>query len=79
VSHYADHSGQSPDYKKDGDHIMIYALQAIAGTVDISLQWGGMILIALLSGGNYNKVSSAIIDLFVDCLTALGSGWSSGL
>jgi holliday junction resolvase GEN1/YEN1 len=46
----------SPDVKKDGDNVNIYTLDAIQNTPGVSLTRGGMMLIALLSGGDYNEV-----------------------
>jgi Holliday junction resolvase YEN1 len=45
----------SPNVKEDGDMIKIYTAQAIQST--LSLTAGGILLLALLCGGDYDPVS----------------------
>ena len=54
---------------KDGDSVVIYTSQAITSATAVSLQRGGMILIALLSGGDYDEVSSMIFGALKKSLT----------
>jgi len=44
----------SPNVKEDGDHIDIYTANAIQSHAKVCLTCGGMLLIALLSGGDYD-------------------------
>jgi Holliday junction resolvase YEN1 len=46
----------SPDAKRDGDNVKVYTSEAIQNTPGVSLTRGGMMLIALLSGGDYDEV-----------------------
>jgi Holliday junction resolvase YEN1 len=46
----------SSDSKKNGDEVVVYTAQAIATNEAVLLHRGGMILIALLSGGDYDEV-----------------------
>ena len=46
----------SPDVKRDGDNVKVYTSEAVQNTPGVSLTRGGMMLIALLSGGDYDEV-----------------------
>ncbi|KAF8226769.1 PIN domain-like protein [Tricholoma matsutake] len=48
----------SLNIKKDGDAVTIFTKTAVQTTQDVCLTEGGMLLIALLSGGDYDTVSS---------------------
>ncbi|KAF8229812.1 hypothetical protein L208DRAFT_1378761 [Tricholoma matsutake] len=47
------------DIKKDGDAVTIFTEMAIQTKQDIQLTQGGMLLMALLGGGDYNMASSS--------------------
>ena len=49
----------SLNIKKDGDAVTIFTKTAVQTTQDVRLMEGGMLLIALLSGGDYDTVSSS--------------------
>jgi hypothetical protein len=44
----------SPNIKEDGDRVDIYTASAIQNHADIRLTRGGIFLIGLLSGGDYD-------------------------
>lgn len=46
----------SPDVKRDGDILSVYTDTAIKATSNCSLTRGGFLLIAVLSGGDYDQV-----------------------
>lgn len=46
-----------PQKKTDGNSVKIYSLENIFITPSVSLTQGGLLLVALLSGGDYDKVS----------------------
>ena len=46
----------SPNVKKDKDRVQLYTADAVARHGDVSLTAGGMVLVAVLSGGDYSKV-----------------------
>ncbi|KAF8218865.1 PIN domain-like protein, partial [Tricholoma matsutake] len=48
-----------PQHQKDGDAVTIFTKAAVRTTQDVRLTEGGMLLIALLSGGDYDTVSSS--------------------
>jgi holliday junction resolvase YEN1 len=48
----------SPNMKTDGDMVAIYTAKSISEHPDVSLMEGGMILFALLAGGDYDQVSA---------------------
>jgi hypothetical protein len=48
----------SLNIKKDGDAVTIFTKTAVQTTQDVHLTEGGMLLIALLSGRDYDTVSS---------------------
>jgi hypothetical protein len=52
----------SPNVKEDGDNVTIYTAHSIANNPAIGLTEGGMVLIALLIGGDYSTVSTFLSD-----------------
>jgi hypothetical protein len=52
-----------PNTKANGDDVSVYRRDTIANMEQISLTQGRMILIALLSGGDYSKVLSTVMSL----------------
>jgi Holliday junction resolvase YEN1 len=50
------------DGKPDKLHYMVYKADDIKNNADVSLTRGGMILFAMLSGGDYSKVSFFVVD-----------------
>jgi holliday junction resolvase YEN1 len=50
----------SPNMKTDGDMVAIYTAKSISEHSDVSLTEGGMILFALLAGGDYDQVSAVL-------------------
>jgi hypothetical protein len=44
--------------------VSIYSAQAIASTANVSLSRGGLILIALLSGGDYHPVRLYLLSFY---------------
>jgi hypothetical protein len=42
----------------DGDTASVYTMEALQKTKGVNLTHGGVLLIALMSGGDYAKVSS---------------------
>ena len=48
--------------KEDGDNVTIYSAHSIANNPGIGLTEGGMVLIALLVGGDYSMVSTFLCD-----------------
>lgn len=53
----------SPNVKLDGDNVTIYTAHLIAKNPAVALTEGGMLLLALLVGGDYSKVSMHLPDL----------------
>ena len=51
--------------KVDGDNVTICTAQSIANTLALELTEGGMLLVALLVGGDYSKVSMRLPDLYL--------------
>lgn len=55
------HGAKNTDGKDDGQHVNIYRAMDLKSHKDIGLSQGGLILIALLRGGDYDQVSSFAI------------------
>ena len=53
----------SPNIKKDGDGITVGTLASIRSNKDTQLTQGGMFLITLLRGGDYDKVRPTHVHL----------------
>ena len=47
----------SPNVKRDGDKVALYMAASLAEHASVSLTEGGMLLFALLVGGDYNQAS----------------------
>jgi hypothetical protein len=47
------------------DKVAVYTSHSIAKTKEVGLTHGGLILIALLSGGDYNPVCLAFFAFFI--------------
>lgn len=46
--------------KKDAHHVTLYTAEAVKDNTEIALTRGGLVLFALLSGGDYHKVWLAL-------------------
>ena len=57
------HHRFSPDIKKDGDSIIVGTAMSIQSNKDTRLTQGGIFLIALLRGGDYDEVGSIMQHL----------------
>jgi len=53
------HSVKNADGKEDGQHVHIYHADDVLANPEVRLSQGGLILIALLRGGDYDQVSHA--------------------
>jgi len=51
----------SPSKAKDGDMISVYSTDPIAQNPAVALSVPWMVLIAILSGGDYDKVTSSFL------------------
>jgi hypothetical protein len=51
------------DIKKDGDNVTVFTETAIQTKREVQLTQGGMLLMALLAGGDYNTVCVALMLL----------------
>jgi hypothetical protein len=56
----------------EGDTASVYTMEALWKTKGVSLTHGGILLIALMSGGDYTKVSSLQTSLVGSCLPRIG-------
>lgn len=70
----------SSNIKKDKDNIAIYTADAIQSTAGVKSTQGGLLLIAILCGGDYNKVCFIGVVLYYGIvLTSTIAGWTSRL
>ena len=67
------------DIKKDGDTVTFFTETAIQTRQEVQLTQGGMLLIALLGGGDYNTVCVCLNAILHNLLLHYILGWPSGL
>jgi hypothetical protein len=61
------HLTYSPSKAKDGDMVSVYSVDPIAQNPTVSLSVPRMVLIAILSGGDYDKVMFPFLLLSRRC------------